>query len=538
MPFGLRHLVTPLLLSVASTALLACSGAVEQPGPGANTPPTNPPVEETKPEEAKPPFEIAWGSCAIPNGDGTIQAECATVDAPARRGVSGSGTTPVAIYRLKSKKQPATAQMWFLNGGPGGAGFTLAPYAEMVTTFAAGIDAYLIDHRGTGSSAFLDCPRTLGTATTTADYAADCSKEIRDAFGAKIDGFSTTESAYDVKELIESTAAKDQKVFVYGGSYGSYWAHRLLQVPGVRVDAVVTDGNCLGSTCSFDTPQTFAIDETMKFILDACKENTVCAGKLGADPTAFASATLQKLSEGHCKTAKLTKYAPAELMMSIGIYWPAGLMPILYRLDRCSAADVVALDKVNAKLEQFGRGRLIKNLPDLGPTPKPSEDESFSTTLQMHVIASEMISRPAPSEAQLKAKAATLLFKPDSDSYDITYFDLWTGYPKDDLVGKWVNRDVPWLLMQGTFDFQTVFSLSTEAITHIQDPSLQRVRIDGGGHGVVFDSRCSLAMLEAFLKNPRAKVDSSCTAKLKADSMDIEPAYAQYFFGTNDPWEE
>jgi pimeloyl-ACP methyl ester carboxylesterase len=223
--------------------------------------------------------------------------------------------------------------------------------------------------------------------------------------------------------------------------------------------------------------------------------------------------------------------------MSVGVYWPAGLAPILYRLDRCNAADVTALDKINAKLEQFGRSRMIKNLPNLGPTPKPSEDESFSQTLQMHVIASEMISRPAPTEQQLKAKAQTLVFKPDSDSYDITYFDLWTGYPKDELVGKWVNRDVPWLLMQGTFDFQTVFSLSTDAMTHIQDPALQRVRIDGGGHGVVFDSRCSLQMLEAFLKDPRAKVDSSCTAKLKSESMKIEPSYAQYFFGTNDPWE-
>lgn len=545
MPFGLRQVAFPLLLSLSST-LVACSGAVEQAGNPGTTPPTNPPGEQP-PTDTKPAFEIAWGSCSIPSGEKSIEAECATIDAPARRGVEGSGTVPVAIYRLKSKKQPATGQMWLLNGGPGGSGFSLAPYAEYVTTFAAGIDAYLIDHRGTGASAFLDCPRSLGTATTTGEYATECSKEIRDVYGSRIDGFSTTESAWDVKELIDSTAAKDQKVFVYGGSYGSYWAHRLLQLPGLRIDAMVTDGNCLGTTCSFDTPQTFAIDEPMKAILDACKESAPCAAKLGADPTAFANATLQKLAAGHCKETKLAKWAPADLMMSIGVYWPAGLMPILYRFDRCNAGDITVLNGINNKLEEFSRSRMIRNLPNLGggshpagtrgPTPKPTEDESFSQTLQMHVIASEMISRPAPTEAQLRAKAANLMFKPGDDSYDLSYFDLWKGYPKDEFVGGWVNRDVPWLLMQGTFDFQTVFSLSTESMKHIQNPSLQRVRMDGGGHGVVFDSRCALNILEGFLKDPRAKVDTSCTADVKKEAITIDPRYVEYFFGTTDAWD-
>ncbi|MBS2011666.1 MAG: alpha/beta fold hydrolase [Deltaproteobacteria bacterium] len=531
----MRHALAPLLLSLSS-ALVACSGAVESPGsgpsapvaPGPDTPPATP---------AKPPLEIAWGSCSIPDGDRSIQAECATVDLPARRGVADSGTTPVAIYRLKSKRQPSTAQMWFLNGGPGGAGFTLAPYAQMVTSFQEGIDTYLIDHRGTGESSHLECPGALGTATTSAEYAEACSKEIRAAYGPRVDGFSTTESAYDVKELIEATAPAEHKVYVYGGSYGSYWAHRLLQIPDVRVDAVVTDGNCLGSTCSFDTPQSFMIDETMGFILSACKEDAACAAKLGPDPQAFAAATMQKLATGHCKATKLVRYSPAELMMSIGVFWPAGLPPILYRLDRCAAADVTVLDAVYTKLEEFGRSRMIVNLPNLGPTPKPTDDVSFSNTLQMHVIASEMISRPAPTEAQLRAKAKNLVFKPGEDSFDLSLFDAWVGYPKDELVGKWVKRDVPWLLMQGTFDFQTVFSLSTKALEQIQDPSIQRVRFDGGGHGVVFDSRCSLTILESFLRNPRAKVDASCTAKLKNEALAIDESYTQYFFGKAEAWD-
>lgn len=533
--------VSPLFAFALASLLSACSGAVEQTEPPATPAPTDPaaprPTEEKQPPKATLPFEIAWGSCAIPYGGRSIEAECATVDAPAQRDVPNSGTTQVAVYRLKAKKQPATAQMWFLNGGPGGAGFGLAPFGQMVTSLEQGIDAYLVDHRGTGASAYLDCPRALRTATTPAAYAAACSKEIRDAYGARVDGFSTTESAHDVRELIDSTAAPEQKVFVYGGSYGSYWTHRLLQLPDVRVDAVVTDGNCLGATCSFDEPQTFGVDEVMKYILDACKDAPACAAKLGPDPFAFVKGTLDKLAAGHCSQARLAQLPPADLAMAIGPMWAAGLPPVYYRLDRCNVEDVTALDTLAGKLEELGRSRLISTLPVLGPTPKPAESESFSQTLQLHVIASEMISRPAPAPSVLAAQAAELTFKPGTDSFDLSYFDAWAPYSRDEHVGGWVKRDVPWLLMQGTFDFQTVFSLSTEAMKNVQDPSIQLVRVDGGGHGVVFASECSLAMLEAFLKDPKAKVDSSCTATVKATALDTDPAYTDYFFGRASAWD-
>lgn len=529
------------LLATGALSLVACSGAIfDEPVVGPSTSPTPTTPTPTEPPNVPPPPSktvIAWATCQVPGSRGNIEADCATVDMPARRGIEGSGTVPVAIYRLKAKKQPATAQMWMLNGGPGGAGFGLAPFGEVVAQgFSQAIDVYLIDHRGTGESEFLDCPKAMRTATTTADYTKKCSIELREQLGAKLDGFSTTESAHDVRELIDATAAKDQKVYVYGGSYGSYWTHRLLQLPNVRLDAVVTDGNCISSTCTFDTPQTFGVDEAMGAIFEVCKENTECTTKLGSDPAAFAKDLVGKLRGGHCASAKLSSWAPADLMLSLGPVWASGLLPTLYRLNRCSEADVRVLNELEKKIQEVNQRGPVP-LPKFGPTPRPSERTSSSTALQLHVIASEMISRPAPAREVLAAKAAPLTFQPGEDSFDISYFDSWQTYPRDAFVDGWSSRDVPWLMMQGTFDFQTVFSLSQKALPNVKNPSLQFVKVDGGGHGVVFDSECSIKMLESFLANPKAKVDTSCVSDVRKASLDIDSRYTQYFFGVSNAWE-
>lgn len=528
------------LLAGLAFAVAACSSAAEPAPPPAVAPPPAPAPSPAPgpPAKGAKPFEIAWGTCSIPfEGGDAVESECATVDAPARRGVAGSGTLPVAVYRIKARHQPATAQLWLLNGGPGAAGFDLASVADIAASeFTNDVDAYFVDHRGTGESAYLACPRATQDATDLQEYARLCSAELRKRHGDAIDGFSTTESAHDVRELIDSTREPGKKVFVYGISYGSYWAHRLMQMPETKVDGVITDGNCLSSTCTFDVPQTFALDEPMREILTACKGDAACAAHLGDDPWRFAADTVQMLAGGHCSEARIARMAPADMMMSLGPIWGAGTAPLLFRLNRCSAADVKVLDNLATVLEKIG-GLRRAPLPNLGAPPKPGARTRDSSALGYHVIASELISRPAPTSAELRALGAGLTFKPGPDSYDLAYFDSWSAYPRDALVGGWARRDVPWLMVQGTFDFQTVASLSRRAAPELQNPSLQYVRFDGGGHSVAWSSTCSMQILEAFMRDPKAAVDTSCVAELKASALRMDPRYVQYFFGTANAWD-
>lgn len=533
--------VLPSVLVLSSFVIAACSAddppaAVPVAVPTATATATNPPVDPPPPSVPV----VEWGKCKI-NSEGEVyQVDCASVDMPARRTVAGSGTIPVAVYRVKSAKRPATRQLWMLNGGPGGSGAEIVSAGDLVArSFKEAVDVYLVDHRGTGESSFMECPTAEETSTATQEFGQRCSDELRAALGDKADGFSTTEAASDVRDLIKAMRAPDQKVILYGVSYGSYWAHRFLQLPDIQIDGVITEGNCLGSTCGFDTPQQFRMDEVMKNVLEACKEDEDCTAHLGADPWQFATDTLALLANGHCSAAKFTERPLGDVVFEIGPIWPQGTLPLLYRLNRCNAGDVVALDEFQTKLAEItGGGLHVRRMPRLGPPPKVDEDHVASGVLGAHVIASELISRPAPSKNDLAALVPNLLFKADPDVGNELY-DGWKPYPRDAYVGDWAkNVTAPWLVLQGDFDFQTVHSLTVEAMKHITAPKMQYVRVPGGNHSVVFDEQtCALQMMEAFVESPTAKVDTSCMATFAAKRTKLDPDFVAYFIGSGDGWD-
>lgn len=538
--------VLPSVLVLSSLVIAACSaddppGVVPAPVP-TTSPPTTP-VPTTTPTSNPPPPSapvVEWGTCEIKSEGEVYDVGCASVDMPARRDVAGSGTIPVAVYRVRSPKRPATKQVWMLNGGPGGSGAEIVSAGDLVVrSFKESVDVYLVDHRGTGESSFMGCPTAEATSDTTQAFGQACSDEVRAALGDKADGFSTTESASDVRDLMKAMRAPNQKVILYGISYGSYWAHRFLQLPDIQIDGVITEGNCLGPTCGFDTPQQFRMDEVMKNVLEACKEDEACTARLGPDPWQLATDTIALLESGHCSAAKLTERPLGDIVFELGPLWPQGTLPLLYRLNRCNAGDVEALDHFQAKLAEItGQGLHVRPRPRLGAPPEVDEDHVVSGVLGAHVIASELISRPAPSKDDLAALVPNLLFKADPDVGNELY-DGWKPYPRDAYVGGWAkNVTAPWLVLQGDFDFQTVHSLSVEAMKHIDVPKLQVVRVPGGNHTVVFDGQtCGLQMMEAFVADPTAKVDTSCMATFAAKRTKLDPDYVAYFFGSGDGWD-
>lgn len=577
-----RMLVQRVFALSGVLSLLAGCGSttgeqvVDTPAPAARNLQPSPVVE---PEGLPRPAAIQWAACAIPSGDRqTIQADCATVDLPARRDVPTTETVRVAVYRISGGKN-ATHQLWMLNGGPGGAGFSLAPYAELATGVGPTTDVYMVDHRGTGESEFFACTKAERSSSALTTFMQSCSDEIRSQYGTRTDGFSTTESAWDVSDLINKTATRSQKVFVYGGSYGSYWAHRFLQLPGVRVDGMITDGNCISGTCSFDTPQEFYVDEVLQSMAEICKDTTECSTRFGSDPWTVIKDLATKLKNGHCSAAVMTQEPLASTLHNLGMYWASGIPPVLHRLNRCNASDVTVLNQLSNNLEAFRTGasitspipfdpltdsfldspalptslalslmpasttnpmlaRALRHLPILGATPTPSAKRSSSTALYLHVVASEMISNPPPSLAELKEKASKLVYQPSSD-YDewLQGFPNWKGYPRNSFVDGWATRAVPWLMLQGTFDFQTAYSLSQTALKSLIGPKIQFVRVDGAGHGVAFASRCASSLVGSFLTDPNAQLDTNCTKDVRSRSLIPNRGYTQYLLGTTNAWD-
>src|SRR6185503_2306536 len=136
----------------------------------------------------------------------------------------------IRVARLVTAIPPAKAAVWFLQGGPGGAAIeTLGPLASNLAE--NGYDAYLIDHRGVGSSAAFDaCPEleAFSFPSTTAMVAAGqaCVDRLKTQFGDDLMHFSAANAGRDLGEIIARVHTPSERVFVYGLSYGTRWALR------------------------------------------------------------------------------------------------------------------------------------------------------------------------------------------------------------------------------------------------------------------------------------------------------------------------
>ena len=429
--------VRTLLLGLVGTALMGCS--VEAPA-AAEAPAPEPPAAEEPPVAADPdappppPLTFAWGSCRItdPQG-GRHAADCSFVDVPSPEAPE-RGTTRIAVYRLPAPSGAARAQLWMLAGGPGSPGTNLAYYADAARD-AMGPDAdiYLVDHRGTGESTYLDCPKASQRPGSTSSYLKRCSEEVRAAHGETLDGFTTTQVAHDVRRLIDSTATPEQKVFVYGGSYGSYLAPPA-PARGVRVDGVVTDGNCLSSTCGLDVPQDLCGRRRARGHGRVQGRRDV-PREARRRPVGLRRRDDEARRRRHCAAASLATMNGADWAHPVGVMWPAGLAPAIYRLARCNDADVAALNQlVRIATGETGFDGVPTAPRPLDDAPAPSSTRGRSVALYYHVATSEMVASPPPSYESLRALAEGRVFQPDRRRLQLGFVESWQTYPRDGFV--------------------------------------------------------------------------------------------------------
>lgn len=122
------------------------------------------------------------------------------------------------------------------------------------------IDMYTVDHRGTGRSNYLQCDAAQAFSVGSPngvflEYTEvfDCVKDILFQIEHKPEAFSVTSAAKDVAYLINMLNGKDAEVYVYGASYGTYWASRVMHLAPKQVKGYILDGSFDEKTASFST---------------------------------------------------------------------------------------------------------------------------------------------------------------------------------------------------------------------------------------------------------------------------------------------
>lgn len=474
-----------------------------------------------------PPLTIEWSACTA--AAGRIPAECADVQVPIDWAEPEGGSITVFVKRIT--RPGTTGQLWLLNGGPGGSGRDFEPGIELLQAMAPDLDLYMLDHRGSGGSGFLDCPGLVappgGWSQLDPAVITSCVDALTRDQADALRATRTTQAAHDLGALIATVRAPTDRVVVYGVSYGTYWLHRYLQLYPTQPSAVVLDSIC--GRCGQWLEYERSHDRLGRALLSECAADATCASKLGADPEAFLQALVTSSTPVCPDVLRATGTSSVKVLAGSLLENPLAqyyLPAFLYRLARCEPRDVAALNTLLSRRTgvpaRVSMAAFIQvSLADLAPASPSSEVEAFE---------------------------ATALFSKELDYLVAIAGPAWPAAVPDPLASAYAETAVPMLMINGVLDPQTTIEDARLFAAHFTGPEQYFVELPRTVHGAVFGSvtaappaepmPCGAEIMRRFLQSPSIRPDTSCTDDiLTGAGFSLGPAVDEYLWGTTDIWE-
>ncbi|MFZ4734553.1 MAG: alpha/beta fold hydrolase [Bradymonadia bacterium] len=502
--------------------------------PDALAPDVAPPEPDAAPPEpdaappapdaaALPPLE--WTACPD-----RFRGECTTLRVPLNHDDPDGETIEVFL----SHRPGSSKQLWLLQGGPGASAESFYNFYGFMDAVDPELDIYTLEHRGVGDSTRLGCSAEAagtpeGFQISAGEWPA-CLDEVKAEWGERLSFFSTTQAAHDLALAIENTRRPGQETFVYGISYGSFWAHRYAvlhpeQSTGIVLDGPVQPGSTLEDYDTWFEPVGRAVFE------DLCPTVPRCSTALGDDPWAFFERTYAALSEGRCRSLGLDldtwRVVFAIFLMDHNLRdW---LPALIVRLDRCAVTDQQAIATLFDNL--FGGGG--ETLP------------RTSRVTQVHVLLSENWPRTPVDTARVDAARETAHFFQDALVGPFTLQDTWPRYDADPLADAYAPPEVPLLTMAGRFDpAAPPARVATGYRDRLTGPHQTYVEMPYGAHGVLTGSPvgdgqppCPFQLFRAFLADPTQPLPVACVDQVLGPSFDATPETAMRYWGTEDLYE-
>jgi len=514
-------------------------------------------------DDSQSTTQINWGECPNFLDPDKKGAECTTIDMPLNHIEDDGQKVPIFVYRVRGKAAQKKGQIWFLQGGPGDTNAVFAQLFFLITDRFPEWDFYSPEHRGVGLSANLNCNDQPLQDT---DYLKWCIDFLEDTWGEHLKDFSTTNAAFDVINLIDILREKDKQVFIYGGSYGTYWIQRMLQIDPNIANGVILDSVCPAADCfldDFDTNQNFMGMQ----IMEICNQDAVCSEKLGTiDPDAWQAVgkVFQKVDEGNicagcdndeCMNIKETfdRETLRNILAVMAGDWcfrPI-IPPLIYRLNRCNESDQIAL---NNFLQALTGGDDEGNGED-GP-------QLDSQALSDHISLSELFMGISLEEAEAIADSAFFSDDTALGLAEINATGLWPVYGNDGFIGRVPDTDIPVLMINSTIDGATPLSLAENAKIFFNKEHQSLIPVPFASHGVIFTSyttdiveagvacvtptppdwtTCGLEMMFDFIDEPIGELNTSCLNNIYklefSGTSTITRILSQINFGTDDMWE-
>lgn len=467
---------------------------------------------------------VEWGECPS-----RFRDDCATVAMPLDHANPEGETIDVFL----SRRGEGTRQLWLLQGGPGASAEAFFGLHDFLANVDPELEVYTIEHRGVGSSTRLTCPTSERAASpegfqiATSEWAA-CQAEVVAEWGDRLSYFTTSQAAEDLALAIRATRREGGPVYVYGGSYGTYWANRFGVLhpdlaAGLILDAPVQPGSDLHLWDLQFEPigrQVFG---------ELCAATPRCREHLGEEPLVMLDRVVEALRGGHCGSLGVDFDTwRAVFSLSLMDYNLRNWLPALvYRLDRCSTGDQAAIAHLFGAL--FGGGG--------GGRPR------MSRVLQAHVVLAEHWPAGHADETPLVAARMSNTFFQDGVAHAYTVQDTWPRYTPGEIASRYVPTTLPVLVMAGALDPSAPPSRTGYGFRdHLTGPAQTFVEIPYGAHTVLTaagslgptEPSCPVQLVRAFLADPTSALPVECASRVLAPSFDAPPDALTRYWGTED----
>jgi len=443
-------------------------------------------------------------------------AECTTLRVPEDPAHPDGRSIELSIARVAAiSRRKAADPLFLIAGGPGGG--TQAMYPMVAGAFARigrDRDLVLVDQRGTGRSAPLDCELdeedlTSGDPTLVPALARRCLESLQGA-GRDVRPYTTSVAVQDLERV--RAALGYERINLYGVSYGTRVAQHYLRrfpqrVRSVILDGVVPPGLALGPAMALDA------EAALARILARCAADAACHAAYG-DPVALYRSLRARLATApvELRVADPATGTPRELRF--GAQHLGAVLRLASYADAQASLLPMALHEaqVNANFT-----------PLAGLFLMSSAGLEGQVAFGMHntVICSEDIPFIDARDVDRARLASTYLGTEMLDGLR-AICGVWPRGPMDADFRQPLASDVPVLLLSGADDPVTPPAGAETAMRGLTRS--RHLVVPGEGHSQL-GVTCMDRVMADFVRDADPKaLDTSCLARSKPAPFFTSPA--------------
>jgi pimeloyl-ACP methyl ester carboxylesterase len=451
----------------------------------------------------------------------------------------------IAFRWFPARERATGPALVAVEGGPGyPSGGSLFEYRGMYGPLLDERDLLLVDNRGTGGSALIDCRRLQPFTGRTSGSAfarrvGTCARQIDRRYGARVNATDLFATAYAVDDLAAIVRRlRLPRIDLYGDSYGTYFVQSFVARHPDRLNSVILDS----AYPVADLDPWYASSGTAaRQALDAvCARDPGCSAAAPGPATARLAQLLDALrrapitgrtrdADGSAVRATVTVRAVADMVQD-----SASDPVILRELDAsvraALAGDPAPLLRLAAQSDTYDHGAV------------PADYLSRGLCFAVNCLDLPPLFSPQASPARRREQFAAALLDPPGDAFAPFTAAEWVqmsnlSQPYDGCL-DWprpVRRtpplpaqprplpaSVPILIIGGDLD-----SLTPVADAEAFGPALgARVRVivlpnavhvsSEGGTLLTASMVCARRLVRAFIRRPQGleALDASCTARI------------------------